>query len=61
MFDGVGKDFGLSFAILLGVLLGTDNDGLRAVHAVDAVYHLIEARRSGQTSPAGWDCLVKYP
>ena len=41
----------LSFAILLGVLLGTDNDGLRAVHAVDAVYRLmpIIVSRTGES------------
>jgi hypothetical protein len=26
--DGISKHFSLSLAILLGVLLGTDNDGL---------------------------------
>ena len=41
--DGVGEDVGLYvFAVLLGVLLGADDDGLGAVAFVDAVYHLVE-------------------
>ena len=42
MLDGVGKDIGFAFAILLGVLLAADDDGLGAVAFVDAVYHLVE-------------------
>ena len=40
--DGIGEDVGFAFAILLGVLLAADDDGLGAVAFVDAVYHLVE-------------------
>ena len=33
--DGIGKDIGLAFTVGLGVLLGTDHDGLGAVALVD--------------------------
>ena len=32
--DGIGKDIGLAFTVGLGVLLGTDHDGLDAVAEV---------------------------
>ena len=35
--DGIGKDIGLAFAVGLGVLLGTNHDGLRAVALVEEV------------------------
>jgi len=31
VFDGIGEYFGATFAILLGVLLGADDDGFGAV------------------------------
>ena len=40
--DGIGEYIGLSFAVFLAVLLRSDDDGLRAVHAVDAVNDLVE-------------------
>ena len=43
MFDGVGEDFCLTFAILLCVLLGTDDDGFGAVALVDAVDHFVKS------------------
>jgi hypothetical protein len=35
--DGIGKDIGLAFTVGLGVLLGTDHDGLGAVALVEEV------------------------
>lgn len=35
--DGIGKDIGLAFTVGLGVLLGTDHDGLGAVAFVEEV------------------------
>ena len=35
--DGIGKDIGLAFTVGLGVLLGTNHDGLRAVALVEEV------------------------
>ena len=35
--DGIGKDIGLAFSVGLGVLLGTDHDGLGAVALVEEV------------------------
>ena len=43
MLDGIGKDVCFAFAIFLSILLGTDDNGLGAVHAVNAVDDLIEA------------------
>ena len=43
MLDGIGEDVGFTFAILLGILLGTDDDSFRAMHAIDAVYNLVQA------------------
>ncbi len=42
MLDGVGKHLGFALGVALGVLLSTQNDGLRAVKPVDAVYHRIQ-------------------
>ena len=43
MFDGIGEDFGFTFTILLGVLLGADDDGFGAVELVDAVDHFVKS------------------
>ena len=43
VFDGVGEDFGFTFTILLGVLLGADDDGFGAVELVDAVDHFVKS------------------
>ena len=43
MFDGIGEDFSLAFAVFTGVLLGTYDYCLGAMHAVDTVHYLIEA------------------
>ena len=40
--DGIGKDIGLAFTVGLGVLLGTDHDGLGAVALVDEIDGSIE-------------------
>ena len=40
--DGIGKDISLTLAILLGVLLGTENDGLASMQSVNPVYHLVK-------------------
>ena len=42
LFHGVGEDIGLALPARLGVLLGADDDGLRAVAFVEAVDHLVE-------------------
>jgi hypothetical protein len=43
MLDGIGEDTSLYvFAVLLGVLLGADDESFGAVAFVDAVYHLVE-------------------
>ena len=42
MHDGVGEDISFAFAVLLGVLLGADDESFGAVAFVDAVYHLVE-------------------
>ena len=43
MFDGISKNLCLSFTVLLGVLLGADDDGLRAVEFVDAVDNFVKS------------------
>lgn len=43
LFHGVGEDIGLAPAARLGVLLGADDDGLRAVAFVETVDHLVES------------------
>ena len=40
--DGIGKDIGLAFAVGLGVLLGTDHNGLGAIALVEEVDSGIE-------------------
>ena len=43
MLDGIGKDLCFAFAILTGVLLGAEDNGLGAVQLVDAVDNSIQA------------------
>ena len=43
MFDGVREDLCLAYTILLGVLLGADDDGFGAVEFVDAVDHIVKS------------------
>lgn len=43
LFHGVGEDIGLALPARLGVLLGTNDDGLRAVAFVETVDHLIQS------------------
>ena len=48
MFDGIGKDFGFTLAVLLCVLLTAEDDGLGSIDFVDAVddcikpFHLLK-------------------
>ena len=42
MLDGIGKDVRLALAVLLGVLLRAEDDGLASMHTVDAVDHFVE-------------------
>ena len=43
VFDGIGEDFSATFTVLLGVLLGADDDGFGAVEFVDAVDHIVKS------------------
>ena len=43
MFDGVGEDLSAAFAVGTGVLLGADDDGLRAVEFIDVVDHFVKS------------------
>ena len=42
MFYGIGKDISFANAFLLGILLGTEHNGLAAVNPVDAVKGLVQ-------------------
>ena len=42
MFYGIGKDISFANALLLGILLGAEHNGLAAVNPVDAVKSLVE-------------------
>jgi len=41
--NGICEDFGATFAVLLGILLGADDDGFRAVALVDAVDYFVKS------------------
>ena len=43
MLDGIGKDFGLSLAVFLSILLTAEHDGLCAIDLVDAVNNGIQS------------------
>ena len=43
MFDGVGEDVGLAFAVGAGVLLGADDDGFGAIAFVDAIDYFVKS------------------
>ena len=42
MFYGIGEDISFAYAFLLGILLGTEHDGLAAVNPVDTVKSLVK-------------------
>ena len=42
MLDGIGEYFCLALAVLLGVLLGANDDGLGAIASVNPVKHFVQ-------------------
>ena len=41
--NGIGKYIGLSFSVFLRVLLGSDNNCFRTMHAVNTIHHFVKS------------------